>query len=130
MNTFYHYFTILSILCWIHRVAWCQEKRKKTEVLTAIFVSVFNTRTSCPQDTQLPELEVIGPTVQEEMASANLLCKLDNHPTMGLNGANPRVMKELSFISSPGYLEKLPREVIESLEVFKIWMNVTLRDMV
>lgn len=75
-------------------------------------------------------MEVSGPTIQKEMASANLLCKLENHPTMGLNGANPSVMKELSFINNPGYLEKLLREVVESLEVFKICVNVTLRDMV
>lgn len=49
---------------------------------------------------------------------------------MGQNEVNSRVMAELSFINSPGYLEKLPREVIESLEVFEKCVNVTLRDMV
>lgn len=64
------------------------------------------------------------------MASANLLCKLDHYATAGQYEVNSRVMEELSFINSPGYLEKLPREVVESLEVFEKCVNVTLRDMV
>lgn len=74
------------------RVVWCQRKTKKADVLIAVFAAVFNTKASRPQDTQLPEVEVSGPMIQ----ASDLLCKLDNHPTMGLNGMNSRVMKELA----------------------------------
>lgn len=84
-----------------------EEKRREPEVL--IVTSIFSTKTSCPQDTQLPGLAVSGPRIQEQMASPKLLCKLANHPTTDLNGVNIRVIKELSFIISPDYLEKLSR---------------------
>lgn len=112
INAFYileciQYTGILSIICWMQMVAYCQEKRREPEVL--IVTSIFSTKTSCPQDTQLPGLAVSGPRIQEQMASTKLLCKLANHPTADLNGVNIRVIKELSFIISPDYLEKLSR---------------------
>ncbi|KAJ7407533.1 hypothetical protein WISP_125954 [Willisornis vidua] len=73
---------------------------EKAEVLNAFFASVFNIKTSCPQDTQVPELEVGDgqmsevPIIQEEMVS-DLLCQLDTHKSMGPEGIHPRVMREL-----------------------------------
>ncbi|KAJ7395845.1 hypothetical protein BTVI_150512 [Pitangus sulphuratus] len=74
---------------------------EKAEVLSAFFVSVFNIKTSCPQDIQLPELEAgdremsEAPTIQEEMVS-DPLGQLDIQKPMGPDGIHPRVMRELS----------------------------------
>lgn len=76
---------------------------EKAEVLNAFFSSVFNIRISCPQDTQLPEMEVVDgqmsevPIVQDKMVS-DLLCQLDTHRAMGPDGIHPRVMRELAKV--------------------------------
>lgn len=73
---------------------------KKSEILCAFFASIFNTKSSCTQDTQLPELEVRGgdlsdtPIIQERMVS-DLLCQIDTHKSMGLDGTHPTVMTEM-----------------------------------
>lgn len=74
---------------------------EKAEVFDGFFASVFNIKTSCPQDNQLPELEGRdreldeGPIIQEEMVS-DLLCQLDTHRSVGPEGIHPRVMRKLA----------------------------------
>ncbi|KAJ7428100.1 rna-directed dna polymerase from mobile element jockey-like [Pitangus sulphuratus] len=74
---------------------------EKTVVLNAFFASVFINKTSCPQDTQPPELEGRNREqneahiMQEGMVS-DLLCHLDLHKSMGPDGMHPRVLRELS----------------------------------
>lgn len=66
---------------------------KKAEVFNAF-------KTNCAQETQLPEMKVRdgkpseAPIIQEAMAS-DLLCKLDTHKSMGLEGMPQRIMREL-----------------------------------
>lgn len=83
---------------------WCSDRvKEKAEVLNAFFVSVFNIRISCPQDTQLPEMEVVdgqmteAPIVQDEMVN-DLLCQLDTHRSICPDGIHPRVMRELAKV--------------------------------
>lgn len=47
----------VSILCWVQNAAYSEDD-KKSEIFSAFFASIFNTKTSCTQDTQFPELEV------------------------------------------------------------------------
>lgn len=60
----------VSILCWVQRAELCQGGEKG---------SVFNTKPSCPEDAQLPGLEVgdrelsEAPEIQEE-TFGDLLC--------------------------------------------------------
>lgn len=55
------------------------EDEEKAEILNDFCASVFNIKTSCPQDTQPPELEICAGELsealimQEEMVS-DLLC--------------------------------------------------------
>lgn len=73
---------------------------EKAEELNAFIASVFNTRTSCPQDTQLPESEICNgqlseaPITQEEMLR-DQLCQLDTHKSMGPDGMHPRLTRKL-----------------------------------
>ncbi|KAF1451556.1 putative RNA-directed DNA polymerase from transposon X-element, partial [Spheniscus demersus] len=73
---------------------------EKAEVLNAFFASVFNRQTGYPQGTRPPELEDRGeqdepPIIQEEEVR-ELLCHLDAHKSMGLDGIHPRVLRELA----------------------------------
>lgn len=71
---------------------------KKAEVLNTFFTSVFNTKTSYGQETQLPEMKARdgkpseAPIIQEEIC---LLGKLNTHKTMGLDKMCQRIMKEM-----------------------------------
>ncbi|KAK4826215.1 hypothetical protein QYF61_006159 [Mycteria americana] len=70
------------------------------EVLNAFFASVFNSKTSYPQDIQPPEQEGRNgeqnklPIIKEEAVN-DLLCHLDIHKSMGLDGIHLRVLREL-----------------------------------
>ncbi|KAJ7400175.1 RNA-directed DNA polymerase from mobile element jockey-like protein [Pitangus sulphuratus] len=74
---------------------------EKTEVLNTSFASVFNSKTGYPQDNWLPDLidrdgEHNGlPAIQEQVVT-DLLCCLDAHKFMGLDGIHPRVMREMA----------------------------------
>jgi len=73
---------------------------EKAEMLNAFFASVLNNQTGYPQGSQPPVLEDRGgernrpPIIQEEAVN-DLLCHLDPHKSMGLDGIHPRVLREL-----------------------------------
>ena len=74
---------------------------KKVEVPNACFASVFNSQTSYSQGSQHPVLEDKEgdwnkPPIIREEAVNDLLCHLDTHKSMGLNGINSRVPSELA----------------------------------
>ncbi|RMC15151.1 hypothetical protein DUI87_07333 [Hirundo rustica rustica] len=76
---------------WLER--WAESSRMKF---------VFSIRISCPQDTQLPDMEVVdgqseAPIVKDKMVS-DLLCQLDTHRSMGPDVIHPKVMRELAEI--------------------------------
>ncbi|KAK4828451.1 hypothetical protein QYF61_026676 [Mycteria americana] len=64
---------------------------------------VFNSKTSCSQGTQLPELEDRdgeqneAPIIKGEMVS-DLLHRLDTHKSMGPDGIHPRLLRELGEV--------------------------------
>jgi len=65
---------------------------EKAEVRSAFFASVFNSQTSYSQGVQPHELEDRGgeqnkPPIIHEEAVNNLLCHLDTHKSMGLEGS-------------------------------------------
>ncbi|PKU42547.1 rna-directed dna polymerase from mobile element jockey- hypothetical protein [Limosa lapponica baueri] len=76
---------------------------EKAEVLNAYFASVFSSGTSCSLDSQPHELgdregkQNEGITIKEEEIS-DLLHRLDAHKSMGLDGLQPRVLKELADV--------------------------------
>lgn len=76
---------------------------EKAEVLNAFFASVSNIEITCPQETQLPEMEVVdgqmseAPVVQDKIVG-DLLCQLDTHRAMGPDGIQPRAMRELAKV--------------------------------
>jgi len=73
---------------------------KKSEVLYAFFASVLNGQTGYPQGSQNPVLEDREgernkpPIIQEEVVN-DLLCYLDTYKSMGSDGIQPRVLREL-----------------------------------
>lgn len=75
----------------------------KTEVLNAIFASVFNRKTSCSGVTKSPGVEDRDrvqnedPTIQEEMVPC-LLHHLDLHKSMAQNGIHPRILRMLADV--------------------------------
>jgi len=74
---------------------------EKAEVLHVFFASVFNSQTGYSQGSQPPVLEDRKgewnkPPIMQEEAVNNLLCHLDTHKTMGLDGIHPRVLRELA----------------------------------
>lgn len=66
--------------------------------LNGFFASVFNVRASCPQDTQLLELEIGDgemsevPIIHKEMISG-LLCQLGSHKSVGPDGIHCQVFR-------------------------------------
>lgn len=90
------------------------------------FTSVFSIKTSCPQDTQLLELEAgdwemsEAPIIQEEMVS-DLLCQLHPYKSVSPPENNEGTAKNLpnhfqSSASSPGVLAS-PKMVLISVAV-------------
>lgn len=116
--------------------AWCSDRvEEKAEVLNAFFASVFSIRISCPQDTQLPEMEVVdgqseAPIVEDKMVS-DLLCQLDTHRSMGSDVFHPKVMRELAevfaktllFIYQQSYLTREVPADWRSADVTPIYKN-------
>ncbi|KAK4830010.1 hypothetical protein QYF61_008273 [Mycteria americana] len=73
---------------------------EKDEVLNDFFASVFNSQTGYPQGIQPPELddrdrEQNKPPIIQEEAVNDLLCHLDTHKSMGLDGIHLRVLRQL-----------------------------------
>jgi len=98
---------------------------EKAEVLNTFFIAAFNSQTSYPQSTLCPDLEVwdgtqnIPPVIQVETVR-ELLLHLDCHKSMGPNGLQLRMLRELveviaeplsalPSVSGPGYLERSQR---------------------
>ena len=77
-----------------------EKEKEKAEVLNAFFTSAFNSQTSYPQGTLLPDLEVwdatqnTPPVIQVETVREFHL-HLDCHKSMGLDGLHPMVLREL-----------------------------------
>jgi len=74
---------------------------EKAEVLNASCASVFNSQTGYSQDIQPRNAEdrdgeQSKPPIIQEEAVNNLLCHLDTHKSMGLDGIHPRVLRELA----------------------------------
>ena len=73
--------------------------KEKAEVLNTCFASACNSKTSCSQGTQPPELEDIdgeqneASIIQREMLS-DLLHDLDTHKSVGLDGMHPGGLME------------------------------------
>jgi len=74
---------------------------EKAEVLNAFFASVFNSQSGYSQGSQTPVLEDTEgewnkpPLIQEEAVN-DLLCHPDTHKSMGPDGIQPRVLRELA----------------------------------
>lgn len=67
-----------------------REHEKKAEALIAFYF--LNIKTSCPQDTHLPDGEMSEvPIIHEEMIS-DLLCHFGTHKSVGSDGIHPRVL--------------------------------------
>jgi len=74
---------------------------EKAEVLNAFFASVFNSQTGYSKGSQHPVLEDRDgeqnkPPIIREEAVNDLLCHLDTHTSMKLDGIHPRVLRELA----------------------------------
>lgn len=73
-------------------VTWVEEKAE-----------VLNIRISCPEDTQLPEMEVVdgqmseAHKVQNKMVS-DVLCQINTHRSVGPDGIHLRGMRELASV--------------------------------
>ena len=78
--------------------------KEEAEILNAFFTSAFNSQTSYPQGTQLPDLEIWDreqkkpPTIQVERVR-DLLLHLDRHKFTGSDGIHPRVLRELADVN-------------------------------
>jgi len=74
---------------------------EKAEVLNAFFASVFKGQTDYPQGRQPPVMEDMEgeqnkpPIIQKETFN-DVLCHLDTYKSMGPDGINPRVLRELA----------------------------------
>jgi len=86
-----------------------RKDEEKAEVLSAFFVSVFNSKGNCSPNTQPPEQEdrdgELKDTskIQGEMVS-DLLHHTDTHRTMGLDGIHPGALEEQVLFDQPDLL--------------------------
>jgi len=78
-----------------------KKDEEKVEVFNGFFASVFNSQTGYSQGSQPPVLEdregeQNKPPIIQQEAVNDLLCHLDTHKSVGLDGIHRRVLRELA----------------------------------